>query len=461
MSAGGYPVPAPPAVGPHTRLVSRNPNRLLLAVLLALALSWPIGAIGRAAAEPQQQVVLYFFWAEGCPHCAAAKPVVAEFQQRFPQLEVRSFEVGADAGNRRRLAAMATKFGFEPTGVPVFFLCTRHWVGYSQSVTPKVLEAAISQCVASGCPDAGANGTDGETKNPTRDVVELPIVGQVEPERQSLVLSTVLIAAVDGVNPCSLWVLSILLALTLRTGSRRTTVVTGLVYIFVTGLVYALFVGGLFTVFQVLNFTPTVRVFVALLAGVFAVINIKDFFWFKAGVSLSIPEARKPGIYGRMRQVLSSARSLPALVASTVVLAAGVSFVELGCTAGFPVLWTSIVTDREVSAVGFGLLLALYMVVYQLDELVIFTVAVATMRMTKLQERQGRLLKLLSGMMMLSLAVVMLVEPALLTEVRTSLFTFAVAGAATIIILAVSRWFRAPQPEGPVARDATAEPEIR
>ena len=64
-------------------------------------------------------------------------------------------------------------------------------------------------------------------------------------------------------------------------------------------------------------------------------------------------------------------------------------------------------------------------------------------------------------MMMLSLAVVMLVEPALLTEVRTSLFTFAVAGAATIIILAVSRWFRAPQPEGPVARDATAEPEIR
>lgn len=461
MSASGYPVPAPTAAGPHHRRVSWNPNRLVLAIMVALALAWPIGDIGRAAAEPQHKVVLYFFWAEGCPHCAAAKPVVAEFQQRFPQLEVRSFEVGSDVGNRRRLAAMAAKFGFEPTGVPVFFLGSRHWVGYSQSATPGVLEAAISHCVISGCPDAGVDDTDDQSNESTRDVVELPLIGRIDPERQSLVLSTVLIAAVDGVNPCSLWVLSILLALTLRTGSRRTTVITGLAFILVTGLVYALFVGGLFTVFQVLNFTPTVRIFVALLAAAFAAINIKDFFWFKAGVSLSIPEARKPGIYGRMRQVLSSAQSLPALVASTVVLAAGVSFVELGCTAGFPVLWTTIVTDRGVSVAGFSLLLAIYMVVYQLDELVIFAVAVATMRMTKLQERQGRLLKLLSGMMMLSLAVVMLVDPALLTEVRTSMLTFAVAGAATVVILAVSRRLRAPQTKDQVADDVTAKGEIR
>ena len=206
-----------------------------------------------------------------------------------------------------------------------------------------------------------------------------------------------------------------------------------------------MFIGGIFTVFQVLSFTPVVRVVVAVLAVAFAAINIKDFFWFKAGVSLSIPEASKPGIYDRMRRVLGSAQSLPALVASTMVLAAGVSFVELACTAGFPVLWTSIVTDRGVSPLGFILLLSLYMLIYQLDELVIFAVAVVTMRMTKLQERQGRLLKLLSGMMMLSLAVVMLVKPALLNDVRTSLLVFASAGAAAALIVAAERRFRSPR----------------
>lgn len=411
-------------------------------VHLALALVGPISGASRAVAEPQDRVVLYFFWAEGCPHCAAAKPVLSGFQQNYPQLEVRSFEVRSNKDNQRRLAAMAAKFGFEPTGVPVFFLGSQHWVGYSESATPRALKAAIARCVASGCGDAGAVG---DTSTPPWEVVDLPFVGQIDPQHQSLMLSTVLIAAVDGVNPCSLWVLSILLALTLRTGSRRTTVITGLVFIVVTGLVYALFIGGLFTVFQVLSFTPVVRVVVAVLAVAFAAINIKDFFWFKAGVSLSIPEASKPGIYERMRRVLGSAQSLPALVASTVVLAAGVSFVELACTAGFPVLWTSIVTDRGVSAVTFALLLSLYMLIYQLDELVIFTVAVSTMRMTKLQERQGRLLKLLSGMMMLSLAGVMLVNPTLLNDVRTSLLVFASAGAAAALIMAAERRFRSPR----------------
>lgn len=423
----------------------RTPGRLVLGILLALLMvlpAWPPGGAGRADAAPQEPVVLYFFWAEGCPHCAAAKPVLAVLEQRYPQLQVRSLEVRSSPDNQRRFAAMAAKFGIEATGVPTFFLGSQHWVGFSESVTPQLLEAAIARCVSAGCPDAGADASPAPPAKPPPGVVDLPFVGQLDPERQSLVLSTVLIALVDGVNPCSLWVLSILLALTLRTGSRRTTVVTGLVFIFVTGLVYALFIGGLFTVFQVLTVAPAVRVGVAMFAAAFAAINIKDFFWFKAGVSLSIPEASKPGIYDRMRRVVGSAQSLPALVVSTMVLAAGVSFVELACTAGFPMLWTSIVSERGVATLTFLFLLGLYMLVYQADELMIFAVAVATMRITKLQERQGRVLKLLSGMLMLSLAIVMLVQPALLTQVRTSVLVFGAAATATVLILLLERGLR-------------------
>ncbi len=426
-------------------MAPQNRVRHLLVIVAALfVVVWPVATPDRSAAQPQDRVTLYFFWAQGCPHCAAAKPVLTALQQRHPQLEVRSFEVGADAENQRLFSAIAAKFGFEPTGVPAFFLGTRHWVGYSEQITPRLLETAVSRCLAVGCPDAGADIIAGGAgirgaPAPPADIVHLPFFGAIDPGAQSLVLSTLLIAAIDGVNPCSLWVLSILLALTLRTGSRRTTAVTGLVFIFVTGLVYALFIGGLFTVFAVLSFAPVVRIIVATLAAVFAAINIKDFFWFKAVVSLSIPEASKPGIYDRMRRVLASAQSLPALVSSTVVLAAGVSFVELACTAGFPVLWTNIVAARDVSPSTFGLLLGLYMLVYQLDELLIFGVAVATMRITKLQEKQGRMLKLLSGMLMLSLAIAMLVDPSLLNDVRTSLLVFAGAAGATVLILVLDR----------------------
>jgi hypothetical protein len=97
------------------------------------------------------------------------------------------------------------------------------------------------------------------------------------------------------------------------------------------------------------------------------------------------PESR-----AAVRHVVVVADSMPALTASTALLAFGVSFVELACTTGFPVLWTKIVAARDVNPTIFALLLALYMLVYQLDEVVIFGSAVVTMHATKLQQRQGR-----------------------------------------------------------------------
>lgn len=424
--------------------------RLLIAVLTAVGLLLaPLGpATARAApGEQNETVTLYFFWAEGCPHCAAAKPLLAELAQRHPRLLVRSFEVSGSAENQRRLAGMVEKFGLERTAVPMFFLGDEHWVGYLENVTAGQLETAVARCLARGCPDAGTgvfDGTDSPAGAPTAapDVLRLPFFGEIDASGRSLALITVAVAAVDGVNPCSLWVLSILLALTLRTGSRRTIAVIGLVFIFVTALMYALFIAGLFSIFTVVNFAPWVRVVVAAVAILFATVNVKDFFWFKSGVSLSIPESSKPGIYQRMRGVLAAADSLPALVAATAVLAAGVSFVELACTAGFPILWTNIVAARDVSPAVFVALLGLYMLVYQLDELLIFGAAVTTMRVTKLQEKQGRFLKLVSGMLMLSLAVVMLVNPALMNSVETSMAVFAAAAVATVLAVLVDRRVR-------------------
>ncbi|MCH9668032.1 MAG: thioredoxin family protein [Actinomycetia bacterium] len=444
------------------------------ALLAALVVIAPLAAPVESSADDADEITLYFFWGEDCPHCAAAKPMLAELEARYPRLQVRSFEVWNSSENQNLFAGMTAKFGITRPGVPTFFLGQRYWVGYAEATSQRQIESAILQCLDSDCPDAGAGvfataadappaGTPtAATPEATgEDVINLPIFGEVDAGKQSLALSTLLIAAVDGFNPCSLWVLSVLLALTLRTGSRRTIVVIGLVFIFVTALVYAMFIAGLFSIFSVVSFAPWVRGVVVLTAASIAAINIKDFFWFKKGVSLTIPDARKPGIYQRMRHVLAASDSLPTLIAATAVLAAGVSFVELACTAGFPVLWTNIVAAQDVSPTVFALLLGLYMLVYQLDELVIFGVAVVTLRATKIQERQGRLLKLVGGMLMLSLAIVMLVNPSLMTSVETALLVFAAAGVATLLVLLIQRIIRSRQVARSVTTDRTSECQQR
>ena len=256
---------------------------------------------------------------------------------------------------------------------------------------------------------------------------------------QSITLSTALIAFVDGVNPCSVWVLTMLLALTLHTGSRKRVLAIGLVFLTVTAAIYALFIAGLFSVLKVASFLGWIQVLVGLIALFFALVNIKDYFWYKEGISFTIADEKKPGIFQRMRTVMDASQSFWGLVGATVVLAAGVSIVEFSCTAGFPVLWTNLLTAQNVSVAVFIGLLLLYMLIYQLDELIIFFSAVASLKVSRLEEKHGRMLKLIGGMLMLTLSVVMLVNPALMNDLGNSLLIFAAAFLATLMVLLLHR----------------------
>jgi len=171
----------------------------------------------------------------------------------------------------------------------------------------------------------------------------------------------------------------------------------------------------------------------------FALVNIKDYFWYKEGLSFTIDDAKKPGLYKRMRRVMRAGDSLGALVIATVGLAAGVSLVEFSCTAGFPVLWTNLVAAQNVTPLTFALLLLLYMVIYQIDEFAIFMAAVVTLRATKLQEKHGRMLKLLGGTLMLTLAAVMLINPKLMNDLWGSLLVFGIAFGVAIGVLVLHR----------------------
>jgi hypothetical protein len=230
-----------------------------------------------------------------------------------------------------------------------------------------------------------------------------------------------------------------LLALTLHTGSRKKVLLIGFIFLTVSTGVYGLFIAGLFTMFTVVSFVSWIQAAVALVAFFFAVVNIKDYFWYKEGISFTIADDKKPGIFKQMRKLTAAGQSFGGLVGGTIVLAAGVSLVEFSCTAGFPVLWSNLLVSQNVPAVTFVLLLLLYMAVYQLDEMGLFLIAVFTMRSSKMEEKHGRILKLISGVLMLALSLVMLINPNLMNDLTTSLIVFGGAFVATLLILLIHR----------------------
>jgi thiol-disulfide isomerase/thioredoxin len=404
-------------------------SRLIQAVAWGLVILTSLGLVAPAAtAQTSDKVVIHFFWGDGCAHCAKAKPFLEDLKQRNPQVELRSYEVWNVPENYELFKKMAEAQGFEPRGVPTVIVGQRHWIGFNDQIGQEIEAQVVNDIHAASA----------EPAMPT-SVIDVPLLGKIDLATQSLAVSTALIAFVDGFNPCSMWVLSVLLALTLHTGSRRKVLIIGLVFLTVTSAVYILFIAGLFTMFTFINFMGWVRVVVALIALFFALVNIKDYFWYKEGLSFTISDEKKPGIYAGIRRVLNAGDSLWGMVGATVALSGGVSLVEFSCTAGFPVLWTNLLAAQQVTPLNFGLLLLLYMVIYQIDELAIFLFAVYTLKANRLEEKHGRILKLIGGTLMLTLAAVMAIDPTLMNSVANSLLVFGIAFSTALVVLVVHR----------------------
>ena len=269
----------------------------------------------------------------------------------------------------------------------------------------------------------------------TNTVINVPLIGQVDLKNKGLLLTTTIIGLVDGVNPCSLWVLTMLLAMVIHTDSRKKTLIIGFVYLFVTAAIYALFILGVFSLLSYVRFLKWIQIVVACITLVLGIINLKDYFFFKQGVSLTIDDEKKPGLYKKMRNVIKNSDNVWAMIGATIILAAGVSLVEFSCTAAFPVIWSNILSSHGVTKLEFALHLLLYMFLYQLDEIIIFLVVVVTMKSKKMEEKHGQILKLFSGCLMVILSVVMIFKPALMNELKSTLIIFGSAFAATLIIL--------------------------
>ncbi len=382
-------------------------------------------------AEPDRSVELVLFWGDGCPHCEAEREWLRQARDDYPGLTVTEHEVWYDEANRQLLVDTADRLGFEASGVPTTVVGERYWIGFSDTVRAEI-EAVLA---ASG---AGGTADSAPVTDPRSTTVDVPLVGEVTVGADSLVLSTLVIGFVDGVNPCSLWVISVLLAIVVRTGSRGRVLAIGTTFLVVTAAMYAVYMAGIYSAMSVVGRLGAVQAVVAVVAGIFGLVGVKDYFAFKRGVSFTLRDSSKPGIYRRMRAAAGEGRMLPAL-AATVVLAVGVSLLETPCTAGFPLVWTGLLAANDVGPVSAAVLFGLYLVPFLVDELLVFAVAVVTLRATKLQERHGRVLKLVAGTMMLTLAVTVLVRPEAMGEPLAALVVFAAAFAAAAVVHLVTK----------------------
>jgi len=406
-------------------------TKWLVAALLALACAAPCGAQGTdaaaALAATAQRTLIEVFVREGCPHCAAAEEFLAQLQNEQPSLKIVIRDVLKEPAAMERLKELAQQHNAGGARVPAILVGGQLIIGYSpEASTDKLVRGALagqkaaahaaSTCDAEdeeslACPKGPAAGEGGAADAASAAQQELAgfsvtMFGRtISLADVGLPAFALTIGLLDGFNPCSMWVLLLMISLLAPLNDRKRMIAIAGTFVLIQGIAYFLFMAAWLNLFLFIGLSRISQLVIAAIAIVAGLINLKDFFAFKwGGISLSIPERAKPGIYKRMREILH-AKSLTAAIVGAVILAVLVQFVEFLCTSGFPALFTRILTLNDLTTWQYYGYLLLYIAAYMLDDVVILTIGVVLLSRHRLQEKEGRVLKSISGLVMVGLGL--------------------------------------------------------
>lgn len=398
----------------------RAPCALLLALVLLVAAAAP--ALAQAATPAAGTIEV--FVREGCPHCAKAEEFLAQLGREQPQLRIVIRDVQQEPAAMQRLLELARAHGGALARVPAIYAGGQLFIGYSeQARTDRMIRAALAGERAATPHAAGESACDLEealacpggpamaaAAPPPPEPFEVDFFGRVLTlDDIGLPAFSLALGLLDGFNPCSMWVLLLMISMLAPLNDRRRMLAIAGTFVLIQGIAYFVFMAAWLNLFLLIGLSRASQLAIAAIAIVAGLINVKDFFAFGRGISLSIPDRAKPGIYSRMRGLLH-APTMTAAIVGAVILALLVQVVEFLCTSGFPALFTKILTTYQLETSAYYGYMLLYIGAYMFDDLIVLGTGVALLSRHRLQEREGRWLKLVSGVVMIGLGLYLVMD---------------------------------------------------
>jgi len=297
------------------------------------------------------KIEAYFFYSTTCPHCRAEEGFLDKIEGKYPQLEIKRYEI-SDAGNQKLYKQIGEEHNVPEQAlslisVPLTVIGDKYFLGY---LDDKTTGAEIENHIKSLVGDSSGSCT------PEKPVQSFNFFGKEIKISStfSLIGMGSVLGLANGINPCTISVLIMLLAYLLTSVSLKQTIRSGIIFSVSVFLFYFLLMVGVYKSFcffqdNLIGYISPIKIG---LGAVFLLMGLwmaKDFFFLKPGqkVSFAIPKFAGPII-----KKFISYSTLPAVI----LLALFSSLVELPCAFALPLSYAAILSEKNISPYPYFLL---------------------------------------------------------------------------------------------------------
>lgn len=407
--------------------------RNLFYVIVFMFLFIPFGV------NANESVNIYLFYGDGCPHCAALEEYLNNEYSSDKNVMVYKYEVWNNKENQELWKKVENITGEEAKGVPYFVIGDEIYQGYSAGSTwEKKVDRAIKKAKKNDYNDnvgitlGVVEGKIKESKqdsnssfDPSKKEVDLSDYTKKEDatntkldifnttidlKDMSLPVIAVIIGLVDGFNPCAMWVLIFLITMLFDYPSRKKMWILGCTFIFTSAFIYFLFMMSFLKVAEFISGIKILQILIALFALAFGIINVYRYFKTKDVGCDVVDKNKRRKIMTRIKKIVSNKSFVLALV-GIVFLAISVNLIELLCSLGLPVMFTQILAYNNVTGIKNILYIILYIIFFLIDDLIVFFVAMKTLKITAISNKYSKYSHLIGGLIMLIIGILMLVKP--------------------------------------------------
>ncbi len=376
-------------------------------------------------AVESEEIVIEVFWSVGCPHCAEERQFLRELSKIKEDIVIKEYEISRNRENALLMREYGEQFSTNSSGVPFTVINGEDYVaGFGSPETTGLAIINKTREIQGKEPykslneflveekNKGENEEPSDESNSKGDFSFL-FFKNIDLESVSLPFLTVVLALADGFNPCAMWVLLFLISLLLGMENKRRRWIIGGTFILASGLVYFLFLTAWLKFFLFIGYVQFVRYLIGAVALIAAFIYIRDVIRDPEGCKVVGGNEKRKMVFSKLREFVLRDNLLVAL-GGIVLLAFAVNLVELLCSAGLPATYSNILAMNDLSMLSYYGYMALYVLIFMIDDFVVFAIAMITLHAVGLESKYARCAHLIGGLLMLFIGLSMLLKPELL-----------------------------------------------
>lgn len=396
-------------------------------VLLLSGLSLSFSPMLKASADTANDVNIYFFHNTQCASCANLVSHLKALENKYERVSIVYFTLDDDEAsvrtyNQNLFNQAVTAFGYEyEVSYPFTIIGGKSFIGSNLTVK-SYISKYVDKYLENDFVDIMDKIIRGETllesdfDSSALNEFELPLIGTVDIGKVSLFLIAVVLGLVDGVNPCAMWVLLLLITLILPTKDKKKMWILGGAFLFTSAAFYFMLMMAWIKTVSLLAAVSTFQIIVgvfALLAGGYQLYQyIKAQKKKEVGCEVTNVEQRRSLTKKAIAIIQQNNLWLAAIM--MVGLALIVNFIELACSAGLPVLFSQILAINGVSDGASIFYILIYVLFFLIDDLIVFAIAVTTFKALAMSNKLTKYSHLIGGLFMLIIGFLMLFFPEIL-----------------------------------------------